>query len=249
VDGKIRANGGIGGNWSGAAGGSVHIEAQMLSGVGRIEALGGNVLSGSSSLSAGGGGRISVYVEDAAGFAGSYDASGGANATTNVGGTGTVFIRNPNEPYGHLIIDNNLKQAQTGSTVIEHVGRHLITGVTDLGDGRWQVNVGTSAWTATNTTYDFGVQGLTVDLDRADATSLLYTIESNTANALIISTPDDLSGYAGKELIGVHRFSTLNIGGGASVDFGNDRIEVQDTFNSQIDAGSLLNAGPGSVLP
>jgi hypothetical protein len=368
LDGLIRANGAIGGNWSGAAGGGLHFELRQLSGVGRIQALGGDVLSGSGSLAAGGGGRISIYVADTASFTGTYDPSGGANASTNFGGAGTVFIRNTNEVHGNLSIGNRFRQAAAGSTAIESIGRHLITDVVDLGDNRWQIGVAPAnsvdvsvvstltasgfgsigyhyftvpatqtieinvisdavapnihilrddgvinsgdflvesyrttvgphtftyslaagnyivaigdyrinttevingvnisavnsgeyqitvatsgyPWRAGYPRFDYGIQGLTIDMDRADAFSPLYAVESNSTWSFIVNTLDDLSGVVGNELIGVHRFNTINIGAGASVDFGGDRIEVENIFNSQVDPGSLINIDASSILP
>ena len=56
----------------------------------------------------------------------------------------------------------------------------------------------------------------------------------------LIETPDDLSGYVGRELIGVHTFETLQVKDGASVDFGGDRVLLLDPDQSDL-IGELLN--------
>ena len=80
-----------------------------------------------------------------------------------------------------------------------------------------------------------------------------YKIESNTAEDFVIRLegnqtliPDD---FIGKELIGVHLFDQLTATGGALIDFGDDRVFVDDPDNSIWDLDSDIVAGEGSELP
>ena len=142
---------------------------------------------------------------------------------------------------GTLIVDGGLSgRTATGWTVIEHVGRHVITSALDLGNGSWELGIGTDAWRATDLTYERGVQGLKVDLDASDEVGTLYTIESNTVNTLTIATTDDLSGVVGQELVGVHEFKELIVRNGAKVDFVGNRLDVTDLFDSLITADSVI---------
>ena len=78
-----------------------------------------------------------------------------------------------------------------------------------------------------------------------------YEITSNGYESLIIHTDDDLSIYNGRnsELIGVHSFDTIDVQGGAQVDFGIDRVFVNDLGSSILDDISHINAGENSQLP
>jgi len=98
-----------------------------------------------------------------------------------------------------------------------------------------------SNWQETNQSREWGIQGLMVSLDESDPQAPQYQVISNGRSWFEVETTDDLSGYLGKELIGVHTFETLQVKGGASVDFGGDRVEVRDLANSSI-SGELMNA-------
>ena len=97
--------------------------------------------------------------------------------------------------------------------------------------------------------FGWGLDGLYVDLNAADALGPFYKIESNTDDALIIRTQDNLLGIEGQQLLGVHQLEILNVTGGAQVDFGVDRVIVNDTANSSIDTTSSVTASPDSTLP
>lgn len=117
IDGVISANGTNATNGEssdGAAGGSVWIDTQGLSGAGSIQTNGGNGESGSFSGSYGGGsgGRIAVYYDSNSGF--SLDASHlqsyAGTAGGGYSGAGTVYVENTQTDTSHagkLIIDNN----------------------------------------------------------------------------------------------------------------------------------------------
>lgn len=88
---------------------------------------------------------------------------------------------------------------------------------------------------------EWGIQGLQVSLDEADALAPLYRVARNDRSWFEIETTDDLSGYLGRELIGVHSFETLQVKDGASVDFGGDRLRLLDSDGSDL-SGEILNA-------
>ena len=99
------------------------------------------------------------------------------------------------------------------------------------------------AWLPVNSSYGWGLDGLQVRLDDDAAASPVYSIESNSESSLIIRTPDDLSGYVGKELQGVKHFTQVHVTGGADVDLGGDELIVDDPAGSQVDGTSTLRAG------
>jgi hypothetical protein len=120
------------------------------------------------------------------------------------------------------------------------------------GSGDYILRIDTQGtWLPTDSERNWGLDGFTVDLDVDDATSPHYRISSNGDESLIIETADDLSeaDLVGKELLGVHTFETLNVTGGAQVDFGDDRVIVNDLTNSTIDSDSSVTADADSVLP
>ena len=243
VDGSIRANGNNGGRWDSsqvpAAGGGIHLDVGSLSGSGSVEAMGGSN-SYSSSYSTGAGGRISVYTSDNQ-FTGSFETASGSSGRAS--GAGTAFIKDPQETYGHLLVDNNGRGALNGSTPIRSVGRHLITGVDEVAPGEWRLEVLGSPWLVTESEYDWGIDGIEVDLDASEDLSSHYTVVGNTENTITLQTTDDLSGVVGNELVGIHTFETLSISGGASVEFGEDRVVVLDPANSLIDGISSISSG------
>ncbi|MCP4128268.1 MAG: hypothetical protein GY753_14580, partial [Gammaproteobacteria bacterium] len=241
LDGKIQA-GGNSGYLRGGAGGSIHIEVDSLSGAttGSIGTNGAgqlNTSSTNSSYSAGAGGRISVYAGDTTTYQGSYSAASGSGDTA---GAGTVYVQNPLEAYGHLVVDNANLVAQSGSTPLRTVGRRLITGAYETTPGVWKVEVSGSPWTSSSNAYGWGVDGLTVDLDASEEASPHYRVVSNTTKVLTLHTGDNLLPLVGNELVGVQTFQTLNILNGASLDLGNDRLVILDTANSHISTNAQI---------
>jgi hypothetical protein len=320
--------------------------------------LGGR--SDSVNYRAAGGGRISLHVDDMSGFAGDYSANGGASGT-RIGGAGTVFIQESVDTYGRLYVDNGGNVANVCSTEIEHVGRHTIADVTDLGNGQWEIdalpsvavrqfetiqiesgtgrhafsigaqqtveivvddingftphvmlfrddgdltvddyisqatynNMGRTAlttdldggayivvvarwyssktqaiaqtylytgdytlsidsglmWQPTVERYDYGIQGLTVDLDVSDELSEYYVIDHNTRSSFTVTSAEDLSGLIGNELMGVHQLDSVSVTGGASVDFGRDRLELLEPEQSTVSQAGIINTAlPSSVI-
>lgn len=234
IDGTILANGEAGS--IGSAGGSVHIEATTLTGVGSIQAK-------SVTNSTAGGGRISLYISDDSGFSKQYNASGGT------AGAGTIFIKKPSDAYGELIINNLGVAAPTSSTPLRTVGRHTINDVIQTQPGLWRITVTDSSWKATDAVYDWGIDGLEVYLDSTNVTSKRYSIESNTTNQIFIRTEDDLSSYQGKELVGAQVFDRLTVINGGWLDAGDDRLVVVEQLNSAAASGSTVGFISGTLLP
>ena len=250
LDGSILANGESGGFpsnvstiYASGAGGSIHLDVNTLAGGGTLAANAG--ATAQSYNESGGGGRISVYVTDRSGFTGSMMARTGTQG--DVGGAGTVYIKETNETYGHLIADNGGRIASPGSTPVRTVGRHTITGATQVEAGVWELTVSGTPWRATDQALGWGIDGIEVDLDASEDVSPLYEIESNTESAIRIRTNDDLSGVVNNDLIGVHTFESVTSLGGASISFGDDRLilnsvpaATNDTTGEIIHKGELV---------
>ncbi|MES9902564.1 MAG: hypothetical protein ABW168_07760 [Sedimenticola sp.] len=227
LDGVIRANGNRSRYNSAGAGGGLNVDVRALSGAGFLQANGGSTYN-NYNYPAGGGGRISMHLIDGSGFTGTMEASGGSAGTNYVGGAGTVYVKDASQSYGHLKVDNGGKTAKPGSTPIRSVGRHVITSVSEVSDGVWRIEVSGNPWRTMDAANDWGLDGVDVDLDASEDLSPHYTVVSNTVNTLIVVTAEDLMGVLGNELVGVHTFETLNVSGGASAEFGEDRImEIQ----------------------
>ncbi len=116
VNGSINVNGASGTGshhcGTGGAGGSIYLNGGSVSGTGSLSSVGG---VGSSNVysAGGGGGRIAIHATSLGG-----NFSGIANQVVNIkawGGTGgtkfasagTVYVRNKNNLYGDLIVNNN----------------------------------------------------------------------------------------------------------------------------------------------
>jgi len=237
LDGTILAEGFDGAYAAAGAGGSIHVEVADFSGTGELSVRGGSNLS-NNNRPAGAGGRISVYTPVNT-YTGLWQAGAGEVGGTSyteegrTSGAGTAYWQDPDESYGHLIVDNQGRVGLEGSTPIRSVGRHAITGVDELEPGVWRIEVDGFPWKATNAAYDWGIDGLSVDLD-GDGLLPLYVIKENTTNTITLETVDDLSAVLGNELVGVHTFETIQVLGGASVDFGEDRVVILDHANSEI---------------
>jgi RHS repeat-associated protein len=114
LDGTIMANGqnGQGDRGAGGSGGGIRIDVGTLQGTGGITARGGNGGPTGSSpavgTGGGGGGRIAIYYQNAAGFNfGNVLAQGGTGNSAPNGGAGTVYLQGPGREAGELIINNN----------------------------------------------------------------------------------------------------------------------------------------------
>lgn len=248
----------------GGAGGGFHFEiSDQFEGSGTISARGANAYYSNSSgaYQSGGGGRISIDIAPVGDkFVGVLDAGGGSynnSATSKVAGAGTIYFGGEEFQYDdqvHLTVDNAGRMAASGSTPIRTVGRYSVSNAEPSGANAWIVYTETSHWKQ----YDqdllgWGIVGEYIDLDPATTEGPYFRIIDNGTDNFTIEDPDGvISGVndlIGQEFIGVHRFHTLNVTGGASVDFGADRVIVTDTASSQWDSTSEITADNQSVLP
>lgn len=117
LDGAIRADGSTDyDGYNAAAGGSVWLNVQTLSGAGSVSARGGeSVMQGAG----GGGGRIAVYYADATAFDfARLVACGGRGAAGRAGGAGTIYLKNGAEALGRITVDNSEVGEAGGSTLL-----------------------------------------------------------------------------------------------------------------------------------
>lgn len=134
IDGGIYTDG-AGSNPGGGAGGSIWIDAAVLSGTGVLSAKGGNGNGGCCDYAGGGGGgRIALYATQfAGGFAGAaainrLNAGGGTGY--NNGGAGTAFMKSGTQLYGDLIVNNNNVASPGNSTPLISFDTSTIDGLT-----------------------------------------------------------------------------------------------------------------------
>jgi hypothetical protein len=86
--------------------------------------------------------------------------------------------------------------------------------------------------------------GFLVDLDAGDPEGPYYEIvEMEGNNRMIVSAAADLTGIVGNHLVGVHRLAALEVSGGSHLDFGDDRLTIDDVANSSLSSGSMVSAG------
>ncbi len=110
VDGTISSSA-TGAPYGGAAGGSVWITTDTLTGTGSIAADGSDGAA-NASYAGGGGGRVAVYYTTLAGgfaYSGIYNAVhayGGRATGTHHGAAGTVYLKSGSQTWGDLIINN-----------------------------------------------------------------------------------------------------------------------------------------------
>lgn len=135
VNGTITCNGSSSSQYPGS-GGSIYIKAKSISGAGSITANGGEY-TGKSTVSSGGG-RIAIHLTGEGEDFSSFDISkitayGGVKSSTNIGGAGTVYLKNGDEAIneGTLIIKNkgiptSYTDFITGSVTDLDVGKVLI---------------------------------------------------------------------------------------------------------------------------
>ncbi|MGD9172148.1 MAG: hypothetical protein PVI97_19180, partial [Candidatus Thiodiazotropha sp.] len=340
--------------------------ATQLQGVGSIEVKG---------LNNGGGGRISLHVDDSSDYQGAYATEGGVNDSGNSAGAGTRLTQSAVDGTRTLVVDNgDADGTPRASTPIRAVGRHLIQSVTELGNDQWRIAVGedhipvdevfngvvpcslgeclvqyhtvhlntpaqltiassyrgqsrrfylfnrvfrddgsltvddhvaqdseysdqifnlaagdyiiavgiredwcgegcfvnmsieeavngvmtsshsgdmtyaitvSSEVPAADSTWQLpgsgqGVADRYVSLDADDPDSPLYRVIDNTHETLVVESTVGLSGVVDNELIGVHVFETLAVRNGASVDFGDDRVIINDLAGSELNDGELI---------
>lgn len=165
INGSVRSDGGNV-NYRPGSGGSVYLTANSISGNGAISANGGAQIH-STSISAGGGGRVAVHLtgagNDFSQFTGKISAYGGTRTDKKVyGGAGTIYLKTGDEmaDEGTLIIANSNRT--TTATDIMTGGQYQSRNVTDLQVG------------------DVVVDGAFLNFNNAEITSKRgFTLKSN----------------------------------------------------------------------
>src|SRR5258706_4954459 len=105
LDGQLLANGAASCNGGAGAGGGVLVMVGTLAGNGLVQASGGGQVCGNGGTAGGGGGRIAVYAQNLAGVNTNGFVARGGGGTATDGGAGTVYLRDTDEPFWTLIID------------------------------------------------------------------------------------------------------------------------------------------------
>ena len=222
LEGEIRARGEtLTGTWAGAgAGGTVNLVVGTLTGVGTIDASGGDGIRTSSRRGGlGGGGRVAVDVGTLTGFdpATQILVRGGTRSKTD--GTeevraapGTLYVFNPTSTYGDLRVDAASSLLTGPSTSLPQIGSGNV-GVAELDTTDPQ-----DVWIEPQDglkTFELGVVGAWVRIGGAD-----YRILDRTADGRRVL----LAGGGGTILVGdtyagVYKFDTVTAHGGVTLDF------------------------------
>ncbi|MEM9596044.1 MAG: Ig-like domain-containing protein, partial [Acidobacteriota bacterium] len=145
LEGQIRARGqtsGFNSSRPAGAGGSVQLYAGTVRGTGLIDLSSSDTGTNFSSgrfVGPGGGGRAALYVDLFDGFdpAVQVRARGGRRDTDNTwGDPGTVFVLQPGDTHGRLIVDNGSGRG-AGTTDLPSLGRWSVTATEVDGDDLW----------------------------------------------------------------------------------------------------------------
>ena len=227
-NGRISADGDVAQYYSGS-GGSAWVTAKQLTGAGSISANGGPITTGQW-YAAGGGGRVAVYISDAAndfsGFSGTITATGGGKGGVAWAAAGTVYLKSGADADngGRLLIDNGTSpQFSQGWTRIDTDVTDTDVGTVEIGakttlvisDGK-SVTVGKS-WTNRGAfTADPGSSVVLAPLGAsvtvsgtndfynltalAPAKSILFGLPADTATAILEGGTVTLKGEEGSPL-------------------------------------------------
>ena len=241
LEGEIRAKGGDSSDAGRAAGagGTVLVQADMLSGAGLIDVSGGfsRSCSGSRDVGAGGGGRVALLVDTVTGFDPETRAlaRGGSrrncnNSTAALAGPGTVYVADSGSVFGDLFV------VQGGNSSFSLPQTPLPTiGVGTVGNTTVDAADPTALWIEPLdplVLFDLGAVGMAVRIGGID-----YPVLAQTTDLRQLL----LAGAAGVVNIGdayegVYRFDTVTVGGRATLVF-DDEPDV-GTFD--IESGSAV---------
>ncbi len=237
LDGQVSAWGGdvqgAFGMAGAGAGGAVSIRAPLIGGNGWIDVSGG---WGSSNGAGGGGGRIALAAEQLTLPAASLWAGGGSSSAGESVGAGTILVRNGNEAFGDLIIDNG---GGPGSTPLEAVGTGTVTGTGSI------LVDGTACPTFADSVRlfpaDLSLHAVIFDADAMNA----YSILSNDSHGIVLFPDPALVPFAavpGDAYQGVLRLDSLTVKGGAAVTTGDLLAIPVDAITVETSSGSWLAA-------
>ncbi|MDP6942905.1 MAG: hypothetical protein QF464_02050, partial [Myxococcota bacterium] len=242
VYGTISADGGAHAQ-GGGAGGSIDIQANVISGDGWITASGGDADEGHScgfgcfySAGGGGGGRIVIegHVALLDGFAQAtlhdhVQAWGGrsGNTTAAGGGAGTIFIQPADAPAGDLIVRNGQAEAPSGSTALITVpsGQFLSVAQGSL-EVAGPLIPDRYAGYILNPNIDQGAPGLADDVR--------VQITGNDQTHLFIAPNIDVTQIAavGDIYRSAYVFRNIDVGDGASLEAASDVLVLQGDIQS-----------------
>ncbi|MDA8140784.1 MAG: hypothetical protein M0036_19220 [Desulfobacteraceae bacterium] len=233
------------------AGGSIDLHTGLIEAVGsanRIEANGGGDWSQSIDHT-GAGGRVRIRYAQNNGLNWQYvTARAGASSSSyaNFGSAGTVLIHQLNQ-YPVLKVVSYDPQAgrsitSTMTTNLEVFGQQVIAAVEVLPNQRWGIDVQDSL------DADKNYVGYLIDLDADDFEGPYYEVVAvEGSHRLIVQTSDDLSAVVGNTLAGAHRFERVEVTG-SRVDFGQDRVIVDDLADIQASTDSQIRINMPSNL-
>jgi alpha-tubulin suppressor-like RCC1 family protein len=202
IDGAIRSDGGLLGSnayFATGSGGSVWIDADIVTGGGVMSANGGTQVVNSTSRSTGSGGRIAVYANTNT-FSGTATAYGGAQSVGStaygtMGAAGTVYLKTGTAGNGQLIVDNNNTGRATQETKL--LENATYDAVIARNGGRLTVPSGLKLTTNILTTSGTGTDGVAtilVALTAELAVNQTATMQNTTVNvAGIISGAADIT--------------------------------------------------------
>jgi hypothetical protein len=191
------------------AGGSVWIEADSLTGSGRIDAS-GSTASGPVSRPSGGG-RVALHVGQFLGFqpTSQVDVTGGWNAFV-AAGAGTLFVRTAGETYGQLILDGGRSgtlPAPPLATSLPTLGAGTIASLATDGELTWL--------TPATGSFDVNWPGAWLVLLDASGNSLgSHEVQRvDPSGRAAVRGPVDPSGVTAYR--GEHRFESIEVRNGA----------------------------------
>jgi hypothetical protein len=231
VDGLISANGQGGESFAAGSGsgGSIWITTSAIRGKGVIQANGG------SSEVGGGGGRVAIefewFGEGQDGFNSQRDISAfGGKGSARVGSAGTILLRQKDQAYGTLVMDEGLTGSTSGLySPLTTIGRGVITAI----------SADTISLDGSIPAIPGGLIGLGLrpNTDRND----IFTVVSNTATNLTV----DITGgttlldvaEVGDTYSGLHRFDHLHARRGAMLVLA-DQLKVAGEL--RLEEGSKL---------
>ncbi|MCU1228830.1 MAG: LamG domain protein jellyroll fold domain protein, partial [Acidobacteria bacterium] len=206
LDGSIKANGQAASGAS-AAGGSIRVDADAITGVGQIHADGGLNTSGAS----GGGGRVALYFRSLAIPSAKITAASAAAApsrTLTPGAAGTVYLRRVDASGAKLsdeLVVDNAGVSATLATTLANAGNGTVTAING------------NVITLSNAV-PFSIESSTIELlDAASNVVSSYTITARTANSVTVDLAGEpvVNAAIGTAYRGVTKVDKLTLRGGA----------------------------------
>ncbi|MCK6682925.1 MAG: Ig-like domain-containing protein [Thermoanaerobaculia bacterium] len=235
--GRILNDGGLGADGSdgwggGGSGGSLLLDAPVIEGRGVVSCRGGAAepsLSGTGG--SGGGGRMALL--GATTHRNLWLTTSSSSQAWDDGGAGTIFMKDPREPFGHLVVDNG---AAT---------RGAKTPLVSIGSGTISAVEGT-AIRGGQTNWKSGVSGNFVDITRGPDFIGRFRVESaDEATQTVTLEPEALlQVLPGDAYQGVQVFDSIQVRSRASLET-SDRLEGR----LAVSADSSVRAANVQQLP